>query len=230
MIALLMAGQHTSSTTTTWMLLFLTNNQKYIDMILEERELLLGAEKAADPATPLAFDHIKSMSFLGYCMKESLRLRPPIITLMRKVIEEQTFEGHAIPPGDYLCSSPAVSQLDETLYPCAQEFRPERFEADAEPPSLLRDAINAADAALPPAKRVSTSRTTDMKYSYSPFGGGRHRCIGEPFAEIQIRTIVTTILSLFRFSFPEGKGFPACDYTSLIVMPEKPTMLAYERR
>ena len=88
MIALLMAGQHTSSTTTTWMVLYLAQNPQYVDMIMKEQNIVLGEESTIKPS-PLTFDHIKKLTFLGHCMKETLRLRPPIITLMRKVVEPQ---------------------------------------------------------------------------------------------------------------------------------------------
>ncbi|RKP04381.1 cytochrome P450, partial [Thamnocephalis sphaerospora] len=64
---------------------------------------------------------------------------------------------------------------------------------------------------------------------YLPFGAGRHRCIGESFAYVQIKTILATLLRTFEIS--EGpKGFPDMDFTSLIVMPTKPAQIRYRRR
>ena len=34
---------------------------------------------------PLEFDQLKSLEFLDRCLKETLRLRPPIMTMMRMV-------------------------------------------------------------------------------------------------------------------------------------------------
>lgn len=106
----------------------------------------------------LDFDQVGEMKYLGWCLKESLRLKPPIICLMRKVLHDQQYKGFVIPKDDYICTSPVLNQIDEKYFPDAQKFKPERFSGEG-----------------------ATERS-----SYTPFGGGRHRCIGEPFAEVQV--------------------------------------------
>ncbi|RCH98891.1 Lanosterol 14-alpha-demethylase, partial [Rhizopus stolonifer] len=64
---------------------------------------------------------------------------------------------------------------------------------------------------------------------FLPFGAGRHRCIGEQFGYLQIKTIVATLLRLFDFEL-EGKEVPKPDYTSMVVVPEKPANLKYTWR
>jgi cytochrome P450 len=66
--------------------------------------------------------------------------------------------------------------------------------------------------------------------SYLPFGAGRHRCIGESFAYVQLKTIISTIIRNFDISFQGSQKFPKTDFTTLIVMPVKPVMVTYEKR
>jgi cytochrome P450 len=81
---------------------------------------------------------------------------------------------------------------------------------------------------------------------YLPFGAGRHRCIGEQFAYLQMQTILATLIREFKFSLDPQKGFPETDYAvscanrvnrvytnneqSLFSRPLPPAMLIWERR
>lgn len=70
--------------------------------------------------------------------------------------------------------------------------------------------------------------TIDDKYSYVPFGAGRHRCIGEAFAYVQIKTIWSFLIQKFKFDLVDGR-FPSINVTTMIHTPENP-VIAFERR
>lgn len=57
---------------------------------------------------------------------------------------------------------------------------------------------------------------------------GRHRCIGENFAYVQIKTIWSTLLRLFQFDLVDGY-FPTINYTTMIHTPHRP-VIRYKRR
>lgn len=57
---------------------------------------------------------------------------------------------------------------------------------------------------------------------------GRHRCIGENFAYVQIKTIWSTLLRLYDFDLVDGY-FPTINYTTMIHTPHNP-IIAYKRR
>ena len=57
---------------------------------------------------------------------------------------------------------------------------------------------------------------------------GRHRCIGENFAFIQIKTIWSILLRKFDFDLVDGH-FPPVNYTTMIHTPTKP-IIRYKRR
>lgn len=66
---------------------------------------------------------------------------------------------------------------------------------------------------------------------YLPFGAGRHRCIGEKFAYVNLGVIISTLVRNFRFKNMEGKeGVPETDFSSLFARPMLPSLIQWERR
>ncbi|RKP07181.1 cytochrome P450, partial [Thamnocephalis sphaerospora] len=125
MIALLMAGQHTSSTTTTWAMLYLAANPSIVDDLMKEQRRILGD----DLSTPLAFEHLREMKLLDSVVRETLRLRPPILTVIRKVMRPVSVAGgkYKVPEGHYLGASAILTQLDEACFKEAHRFIPARW-------------------------------------------------------------------------------------------------------
>lgn len=66
------------------------------------------------------------------------------------------------------------------------------------------------------------------KFSYVPFGAGRHRCIGESFAYVQIKTIWSVLLRMFEFDLVDGY-FPSVNFNTMIHTPYNP-VIKYRRR
>ncbi|KAI7347522.1 hypothetical protein KC336_g22747, partial [Hortaea werneckii] len=66
---------------------------------------------------------------------------------------------------------------------------------------------------------------------YLPFGAGRHRCIGEQFAYVQLQTILATVIRDFKFFNPDGsQEVVGTDYSSLFSQPMRPAVVKWERR
>ncbi|KAK2887765.1 hypothetical protein Q8A67_015993 [Cirrhinus molitorella] len=145
-----------------------------------------------DDLPPLHYDQLKDLSLLDRCLKETLRLRPPIMTMMRM----------AKTPQDTRCVSPTVNHRLQDTWSERLDFNPDRY---------LHDNPAAGE-----------------KFAYIPFGAGRHRCIGENFAYVQIKTIWSTMLRLLDFELVDGH-FPAVNYTTMIHTPRNP-IIRYKRR
>ena len=62
-----------------------------------------------DGRVEISFQALRSIPQLESVIKETLRLHPPLIILMRQVQEEIELAGHLIPPGTIVASSPRVS-------------------------------------------------------------------------------------------------------------------------
>ncbi|XP_012881472.1 PREDICTED: lanosterol 14-alpha demethylase-like [Dipodomys ordii] len=78
LIVLLLAGQHTSSTTSAWMGFFLAR-----DKTLQEKCYLEQKTVCGENLPPLTYDQLKDLHLLDRCIKETFRLRPPVMTIMR---------------------------------------------------------------------------------------------------------------------------------------------------
>ncbi|KAG0005819.1 Lanosterol 14-alpha-demethylase [Entomortierella chlamydospora] len=215
MIALLMAGQHTSSTTATWALLFLAENPQVLQDLLDEQKEVLGSLDA-----PLTFDSMKNLTLLDNVIRETLRLRPPIIMILRKVLRPLAYTGtdYVIPKGNYVAASPIATQVDEKYFKNAFKFDPHRWESIVEEDTGETVDFGFGKIAGGGARNPSL-----------PFGAGRHRCIGEAFAYVQLKTIVSTFIRMYDISLTE-KGMPGSDFTKMFVQPLLPVEINYKPR
>uniref|UniRef100_A0A2I2YCS7 Cytochrome P450 family 51 subfamily A member 1 n=1 Tax=Gorilla gorilla gorilla TaxID=9595 RepID=A0A2I2YCS7_GORGO len=82
---------------------------------------------------------------------------------------------------------------------------------------------------LPPLSydQLKDLNLLDQRLDFNP-DPGRHRCIGENFAYVQIKTIWSTMLRLYEFDLIDGY-FPTVNYTTMIHTPENP-VIHYKRR
>ncbi|KAK0521576.1 Lanosterol 14-alpha-demethylase [Tilletia horrida] len=232
MIALLMAGQHTSSATGSWALLRLASQPALVEELYAEQQQVWG--DGSGSLRPLDYDTLKtSTPLLDAVIRETLRLHPPIHSLMRKVMSpisvpptlaapgsrkdtsaSSSDVGYVIPQGHYVMAAPGVSQVDPLLWPNADEFDPKRW-LDASSVIVQREREDAESEKVDFGWGAVSSGANSP---YLPFGAGRHRCIGEQFAYLQLGTIISTFVRRFRWKL--AHGFPDPDYTSMVVLPK----------
>ena len=81
MIALLMAGQHSSSVTSSWILIHLAAQPEVTEELYQEQLRVLGK----DFSRPLNYEDLQRLPLLMHVIQETLRLHPPIHSIMRKV-------------------------------------------------------------------------------------------------------------------------------------------------
>ncbi|KAK2150111.1 hypothetical protein LSH36_423g02010 [Paralvinella palmiformis] len=198
LIGLLLAGQHTSSTTSSWLGFFLAKHKDVQDACYEEQLKQFGEE-----LRPVNYDDLKDCQLLDRVLKETLRLRPPIMTMMRMCKTEQNIMGYTIPAGHQVCVSPTTNHRLPDTWENFDQYDPDRF-------------------------LDKTGATSEEKFSYIPFGAGRHRCIGESFAYIQIKTIWATLLRLYEFELVDGH-FPEVNVRTMLHTPLHP-VIKYKRR
>jgi len=197
LIALLFAGQHTSGITSSWTGFFLLQNPKWMKEVIDEQKDII-----ARFGRPINFDTLKESVKLENCIREALRMYPPLIMLMRKVKKSFDYKGMTIPQGDFVCVAPAYAMRLPEMYSNPNTFDPTRYDRNE-------------DKAQP--------------YAYISFGGGRHGCPGENFAITQIKTVWTVILRTFELEMGD-QGMPLPDYNTMVVGPAHPCMIKYRRR
>jgi cytochrome P450 len=198
MIALLMAGQHTSMATTTWVLLHLAEKPQLVAELYEEQQNICGHD-----IRPLAYEDIAKMPLLNNVIREVLRMHPPIHSIIRKVKSTMTVKdkNFIIPAGYHVLAAPGASAMDEKYFKNAQEFDPHRWDSVES-----EDMGEKFDFGFGLVSKGTAS-------PYLPFGAGRHRCIGEQFANVQLGSIISTFIREFEFGLPGDGKVPPPDYT-----------------
>jgi sterol 14alpha-demethylase len=135
----------------------------------------------------MTYEELRTLPFLDTVIRETLRLHPPIYSMMRKVrsdvvvpptLSAPTPDGtYIIPKGHYVFASPAVSQTDPGIWRDANKWDPYRW---SDPEGVAAQAANSYSDEH--GEKIdygfgAVSKGTDSPYQ--PFGAGKHRCIGE---------------------------------------------------
>ncbi|UKZ65992.1 uncharacterized protein TrAtP1_007176 [Trichoderma atroviride] len=213
MITLLMAGQHTSSSASSWIILHLASRPDITEQLYQEQVQNLGHNGRL---SPLQYADLSKLPLLHNVVKETLRVHSSIHSVMRKVKRPIEVPGtpYVITPDKVLLSSPLVTALSNEFFPNAQKWDPHRWR------SLEKETDTSDDSIFKGARSP-----------YLPFGAGRHRCIGEKFAYLNLSVIVATMIRNFRFFLLDESGnLPQTDYSSLFSRPKQPAMIGWERR
>lgn len=192
-IATMFAGHHTSSGTATWTLVELARQKEYANEVLEELNELFkdGAE--------LTFENLREIPRLERFIEEVLRIHPPLILLMRRVIEDIDYKGTLIEAGKTVAISTYGSHRNEDFFP-----DPERFDPHRPKPDTL--------------------------WAYIPFGGGPHKCAGNAFAMMQLKSIFAALLPRYEFELVDPSESYRDDFSAMVLKPSSPCRLRYRKR
>lgn len=237
LITLMMAGQHSSSSSGAWILLRLASRPDIVEELYQEQLQQLGhggsgGGNSSQDLPPLRYADLDRLTLMQNVIKETLRLHGSIHIIMRKATRPLPVPGtdYVVQPGTVLGASPLMTHCDAAYFPDPLAWDPHRWDAG----SRQRGVRTEARAQLDPADAVDygyglTARGT--RSPYLPFGAGRHRCIGEKFAFVNLATIVATFVRAMRFrTCEEWDGVPATDYSSLFSKPAAPSVVEWERR
>lgn len=228
MIALLMAGQHSSSSTSSWIMLRLAQNPKVVEDLYQEQINALGAV-----LPPLQYEDLAKLPLNQAIVKETLRLHAPIHSIMRAVKQPMPVPGtkYVIPTNHVLLAAPGVSAADAQYFPQPDLWEPHRWEKESPlAPSIVRNE-EPEDADEEKIDYGYGLVSKGAASPYLPFGAGRHRCIGENFANVQLQTIVAMTVRLFKFRNVDGSNkVIGTDYASLFSRPLEPANIYWERR
>lgn len=133
----------------------------------------------------MTFDELKALPVLDSVIRETLRLDPPVHSIMRKVLKDiavpQSLASpsepgvYIIPKGHRVVASPAASQIDPQVWPEPLKWWPERW---SDPKGIAAQAFSQYHGEKTDYGFGVVSKGTESPYQ--PFGAGRHRCIGEP--------------------------------------------------
>jgi cytochrome P450 len=155
LVTVLGAGHETTATGLAWAMERLLRTPRALDAL---RESLAAGED----------------DYLDATVKETLRARPVIVDVARKLTAPARIGDYELPAGSFVMAAIAALHYREDLFPQPQEFRPERF---------LEDKAD--------------------NYAWIPFGGGVRRCIGAAFAEYEMRIVLREFVERAELSAPD---------------------------
>ena len=115
--------------------------------------------------------------YLDAVLTETLRVRPTVPIIVREVSKPYRVREYEVPPGNLIACNVYGLHVREDLYPEPQRFRPERFLGHKPAP-----------------------------YTWIPFGGGDHHCIGSSFAMMEMKLVIRMLMQQFRFRTTERSG------------------------
>ena len=147
LLTLLVAGHETTATALSWAVERLVRHPEKLARLRAEVE-------AGEDA------------YLTATIQETLRLRPVISIVIRRLTEAIEMGGYELPAGVAVVPSIHLIHRDPTIYPEPERFRPERF-----------------------------LETPPGTYTWIPFGGGVRRCLGASFAQQEMAIVLRELVS-----------------------------------
>jgi cytochrome P450 len=146
LLTLLVAGHETTATSLSWAIERLSRNPDKLERL--RAEVLEGREE-----------------YLTATIQETLRLRPVISIVIRKLTEAVEIGGYQLPAGISVAPCVYLVHRNPEVYPEPQRFLPERFLDN--PPGT---------------------------YTWIPFGGGVRRCLGASFAQFEMAVVLKELV------------------------------------
>ncbi len=179
-----------------------------IELLRHPAEMAAVADELDDlyaDGSEVSYQALREIPRLESAIKEALRLHPPLILVLRMAKEEVDWMGYRIRPGQLVGASPAVSNRLPEDFPDPDHFVPARY---LEP--------RVEDRANP--------------WTWIPFGAGRHRCVGAPFAMMQLKAIFSVLLSGWEFELAQPPESYRNDHSKMVVQLQQPCVVRYRRR
>jgi sterol 14-demethylase len=117
---IMFAGFHTSSNTAAWTMVELARHPELAG------ELAAEVDSVYREGGDLSWAAMREIPRLDAFVFEVLRLHPPLVTLMREVLEDFEYKGNVFPKGTTLLISPYVSHRLPEQFPDPERFDPHR--------------------------------------------------------------------------------------------------------
>ncbi len=120
---------------------------------------------------PPTLADLSKLPYTTAVFQETMRLYPPVWYMARVANQDDIIHGHAIPRGACVLISTWFTHRHKDFWPNPEAFDPSRF---------------------------LTSQKQQFRYAYFPFSGGRHQCLGMPFALMEGTVILAHLAQQFR--------------------------------
>lgn len=188
---MLLAGVDTTSSATSGILYCLAKNPEKQAKLREELRAILPNKDS--PLTP---ENMKNLPYLRACIKEGLRMYPPVAGNVRQAGKDIVLQGYQIPKGTDVAMASMILHSGEEYFERGNEFLPERW---------LKET-----SGCPSGKDVHP-------FLFLPFGFGPRTCVGRRMAMLEMEMLVARITRQFeyRWNYDELRIL-----SSLVLIPE----------
>ncbi|MCJ1315531.1 hypothetical protein MMC15_000851 [Xylographa vitiligo] len=169
---MLNAGSDTTAIAMNNAMYFVLKNPQCLARLREELDSVLDPDEAVAP-----YDKVKHLPYLRACLDEALRMLPPsTFGLPRRTPPEGTTILDEFVPGDTSVSMSAyVAHRDESVFPDAEIYRPERW--------LEEDA-------------------KELQPYFITFSAGARGCIGRNISYLEQTVLLASVLHRYEFALP----------------------------
>lgn len=196
LVGMLFGGRENTAGHLAWCVVQLLKHPAWHARVRDEVDAQLGANAAPD------YDALRAMTTLDLCLKETDRLRPMTVTLVRYTAKEYEIDGFTIPKGWLTVAGIALTQRLPETFTDPEAWDPDRF---------------------------SPSRKEETPYSITNFGGGHHRCWAQSFVNCEVKSFIALLLRRYDVSLvnPDPPG----ETNSIgVTRPQQPCRIRYARR
>ena len=170
-VTLFFAGFETTGTALAWTWLLLSENPGAQQAIRAEVDQVLGGRAPG-------YDDLKSLSYTGQVVEESLRLYPPVYSMTREAAADDQIAGHEISAGDNVVIPIHALHRMADYWEDPDTFCPERFAPDR--------------------------LTREQRKAYIPFSAGQRKCMGANFATVEMLTALAVAAPRVRLGLAPG--------------------------
>ncbi|XP_055612681.1 cytochrome P450 4c3-like [Uranotaenia lowii] len=161
-------GHDTTAHAISWTLFLLGSDQEIQDRVFNEIDQIMGGDRDRLPT----MQELNEMKYLELCIKETLRLYPSIPLIARRLPEDVQIQDYTIPKNTNVMIVVYHLHRDPTVFSNPEKFNPDNF---------LPENCNGRHP-----------------YAYIPFSAGARNCIGQKFAILEEKTVLSSILRKVR--------------------------------
>ncbi|XP_058448072.1 probable cytochrome P450 4d14 [Malaya genurostris] len=181
-------GHDTTTSGISFTILQLAKHQNIQQRVYDEILSNLGRDDCK--SATLTYNNLQDFKYLDMVIKESLRLLPPVSFIGRKLVEDVELNGVVVPSGVDVSVPIYVIHRNPKVYPDPERFDPERFSDNAE--------------------------NRRGPYDYIPFSVGSRNCIGQRYAQMEMK--ITIIKLLASYQILPGETFKNIRFKSDLVL------------
>lgn len=190
------AGIDTTSLSVAYVLRNLAANPDAQKKLQEEVDRVLPDRK---PLTVAALDQ---MPYMKACIKESMRISPTVQGTSRTLNCDIVLSGYRVPANTHMTINYYVSSVQESNFPDALTYKPERW--------------------IKGSQEYSAE-----SFAFQPFGFGPRMCIGRRIADLEMFTLVSKIMQNF---WVENKHQEFDVNFQLVLMIKSPLLYEFHDR